>query len=201
MNLAEARAMIESMYSTSPSALSAQTNIEPLLFHYFESQAIEPRFADVYLGNISQTHFVSEINLESVKINYAITPSVTSIIPFKLGYIGEVLHLQIPLTEFLPPYGPISDTLNTAYAVSGELSDLQHFQANGFVSIAGRRRGDFNQDGLTNIVDLNALVSHFFRSKSLSENDFDADIVIDDKINILDLSCLINYIFRNGSLY
>lgn len=58
--------------------------------------------------------------------------------------------------------------------------------------------GDANNDGNINILDLNFLVNHIFRSGPAPEPYLAGDANCDGNVNVIDLNFLVNFIFRNG---
>ncbi len=180
--------------------VSAQTHIEPNQFRVIEINALVPRFAYVYLGNLGQGRTVHDIDLGTLSVNNTVLPILTEIIPSFDNYDSEVLKIKIPVPDLLIPYQPVWDTQYETYTVIGNLDGNLAFQTTGSLSIIGHRSGDANQDGVINILDLTLLVNNLFRGEPLPYEFQSADVNRDGSVNILDLTKLVNHVFRGGNL-
>jgi hypothetical protein len=199
MDSVDARNLIQSIFTDAPSVLAAQTVIEPALYHVIEVNALVPRFANIYLGNLAQNRIVGDIVPSSVALNNSVIPSSIQLFSSYEGFEGEVLQIQVPLHDFIGTYMPVWDTLHSTYAISAVLSDGLSIQAGGQVILVGHRRGDLNYDNEVNVLDLTILVNYLFRDSRLPDMSNAADFDSSGTINILDLIFLVDRIFRGAS--
>ena len=200
MDSVEAKNLIQSIFADAPSALSAQTHIEPTEYRAIEAYALEPRFADIYLGNLASNRTVGEIVLGSLIINNIVMPVSTEILPLVDGYNGDVLKTVVSLHDFLVTFMPVWDTLQGNFIIDAQLNDGLSVQASGAITIFGHRRGDINNDDAVNILDLTLLVGYLFRGQNLPEPWQAAELDMSGSVNILDLTRLVDFIFRRESL-
>ncbi|MGH8016485.1 MAG: dockerin type I repeat-containing protein, partial [Candidatus Zixiibacteriota bacterium] len=200
MDSADARNLIESIFNDSPSVLSGQSHIEPSFFRIVEANSIEPRYALIYIGNLMHGRNVGEIDPASILVNNTVTPVTTEILPSVNGYNGDVLRIEVALSDFLRTYMPVWDTLHGDYIVDAGLNDGLSLQVTGEVTITGHRRGDINSDDAVNILDLTLLVDYLFRGRRLPLPTEPADLDANGAVNILDLTRLVDYIFRSEGL-
>ena len=86
-------------------------------------------------------------------------------------------------------------TATDAEAQESRLSELA------LVSVANEFiKGDANDDGDINILDLTYMVDYIFRSGPAPAPFLAGDANCDDNSNILDLTYLVDYIFRGGPI-
>jgi hypothetical protein len=198
MDTVDAENLIRSIFNEMPSAVGANTHIEPNILSGMQLNLIDPEYIVIYLGNLQRNRFAGQILTGSILINDSLGPLSTQILPAYEGYFGEVLRIEMSLRDFLRPYLPVWDTTTVSFAVDAVLDDGLSLKAIGNFSLIGQKRGDINNDHHVNILDLTLLIEHLFRGERLPQPSESADLDANGSVNILDLTKLIDYIFRGG---
>ncbi len=200
MDSVDALNLIRSIFNDAPSALFAQSLIEPSQFFSLDIQAPDSPYAYVHLGNLAHNRSVNDIDAASLLVNNTIAPLSVEILPSYPSFGGEVLKMTISAQELLNSYSNVWDTLHSSFTVDGMLNDSLSLQATGSISIIGRLRGDIDGDAAVTVLDLTIIIDYIFRGRPLLGSRDAADADGNGRINILDLTKLVDYIFRGGDL-
>ncbi len=200
MDSVDALNLIRSIFNDAPSALFAQSLIEPAQFFSLDIQAPDSPYAYIHLGNLAHNRSVYDIDPASLLINNSVTPVSVEILPSDPGFNGDVLKIGILAHDLLSSYSVVWDTLHSTFTVDGKLTDSLSFQAAGPITIIGRLRGDIDGDAAVTVLDLTIMIDYIFRGQPLMGSRDAADADGNGRINILDLTKLVDYIFRGGDL-
>ncbi len=193
MDSADARDLVETILNSTPFAAGAKTTIKPLRFDLEESDTTP---ANIYLGELELGYQISDLDVNSLKLNYLLTPSVSEILISHPGYSGEVLKIGIDRQEILNYYGPVWDSQFVGYTISGLLQDDSEFRARGTFTIHGYTLGDLDNNDWISIFDINILVGYLFRNHSAPNPTLLADINMDGIADIQDVLLLVNHVFK-----
>ncbi len=177
---------------------SARAEIVPDFMYIAVVNAVNDVFDTVYVGDFIGGHTAGEINTGTILINGAVAPESTNLLPGYGDFTGEVLQVIINASDFVEWYGPVYDTFQTTFTVTGELNDLVDFAAVGDVTIRGHKAGDINLDGKVNNNDLVFLIDALFRGGAQPVPERLGDINGDCDVTVADVTHLVNYIYKGG---
>lgn len=176
-----------------------RTIVEPDTMYGAQLNSILPIPASVYIGNLVGSPSVQDINLSSILINGAISPTSSSIITSHPAFIGDVLEITFPIRAFLLTYGILWDVTVQDYTVTGVYNDASAFDFTGKITLVGHRSGDINLDGFVNIADLSYLIDYIFRGGPKPTVMLLADVNGScGPANVIDLTYFVDFIFRGG---
>jgi hypothetical protein len=189
---------------TVPAVLSVvetggETTIEPDTVTALDAHAMPPATATILVGNLS-TGGAADVDCVSVLINATVPPESCSLLASHPDFVGEVLEVTLPLIDFFDTYGPVFDTTEHNYTVSGELLDGTEFAVSGNVTLVGRVCGDINADGTgPDVGDLAYLTDFMFNGGPppliMEAANIDG---VGDVIQISDLVHLVDFMFLGG---
>jgi len=171
------------------------TILRPDPLRMIDAYRVDPMFADVYLGNLTDGHTVADIDPASVVINDIIAPTAVTVIPDYPGFVGEVLQITIPVYDFIEYYMPLYDTSQAPYSVSGQFTDAATLSEAGQVRLIGLLVGDANLDGRIDISDLTLLIDYYFQYGPPPLMPDLADMDRNGILDISDMMILIDYMF------
>jgi len=153
---------------------------------------------DIWIGVFENGYGPGDVDLTSLTVNGSLVPAGAEILPHDY-FGGDALKISVDITEFLPPYGILWDTVIQDYSVSGNYNDETPFLIEGSFTSLGHISGNVNGDNQVNIQDLNFMVNDFFRGGPspvfLAAGDVDGSC---GAPNMRDLNYMVNFIFRGG---
>ncbi|MFH1372594.1 MAG: dockerin type I domain-containing protein [bacterium] len=193
MTYDEGRALIEALMMPPPKVI-----IEPDTVYAHQINIIDSLTADIYIGEFSDGHLPGQVIPASVRVNEAVVPISTTVLPSYPDFTGEVLQIEFSQKEFLQGYIPFMDTSLRSFAVTGEFSDGDPLEAYGKVTLIGHTSGDLNGDGSVDVSDLAYLIGYLFGDGPPPVVDGAADVDDTCDVNVGDVTYLVAYLFAGG---
>ena len=177
---------------------SARTVIVPDFMFYIYQDAIIDILDTIYLGDFIGGHSASDIDPATIKINDSLNPISTTLLESYGDFTGEVLQVISDAGDFVAGYGPMFDTLQTTYTVSGQFVDATDFGAVGDVAIRGHASGDITRDGKINMADLTYLVAMIYMGGEEPPFPEMADMDGSCHIDVADITYFVNFLYAGG---
>ncbi len=172
--------------------------VEPDVMAAIFANAINEMPGAIYLGNISETYTVNDIESATLLINGTIAPLATSIINDYTEIEGDVLKIDFDMVPFVRGYIPLWDSTVQSFSVTGSYSDATEFLFEGEVIMLGHISGDANNDGIVNIFDISYLLAYFFLGGPAPRPAEAADVDGSGEINLADATYLVNFLYFDG---
>lgn len=160
-----------------------------------------PATVTLYLGDFMPSKTATDVDLATIRVNGGVIPSTTAVIPSHPPFVGEVVEVTVPLTDFTAPYGVLVDTTDQIYAVYFNFTGESNVNfLDGQITIIGYSflRGDVNGDNLCNVADAVYMINHIFKGGPAPEPLAAGDPNCDARVNVGDAVHLINYVFKSG---
>ncbi len=177
---------------------SARTVIVPDFMFYIYQDAIIDILDTIYIGDFIGGHSAADIDPATIKINGSLDPLSSTLLESYGDFTGQVLQVISDAGDFVAGYGPMFDTLQTTYIVSGQFADATDFGAVGNVAIRGHTSGDINRDGKVNMTDLTYLVALIYTGGEEPPFPEMADMDGSCNVNISDITYFVNFLYGGG---
>jgi len=172
--------------------------VEPDIMAAVYANSIYEMPGTIYLGNISETYSVYDIDVTALLINGNLVPLVTTVINDYTEIEGDVLKIDFDMVPFVGGYVPLWDSTLQIFSVTGVYGDATEFLFEGEVIMLGHRSGDANSDGIVNIFDISYLVAFLYLNgpapRLVEAVDFDGN----GSIELVDALYLMDYIYFDG---
>jgi hypothetical protein len=188
-----------------------KTVIVPPMQYLYYAFAINPRSDTVYFGNLPQGYTVADVNIPTVTVNGFVVPAEATMIPSYHDFVGQVMLLSYPLSDFLRSYGAVYDTTAQPYTVEGYYNDGTPFVVTGEFSLVGKMsgnpsqfitppgeiviRGDVDRNARINMSDVTAIIAFIFGDGEAPSPPGVADVDCSLRVNLADAVYLVGYIF------
>jgi hypothetical protein len=174
------------------------TQLHPDTMYTFYANDPDSLKARAFLGDFGFGYTVRDIDPASMYINDSIAPDSTEIIPGLPGFVGDVMSISFPLSDFVAGYGSLFETTVQPYTVFGSFGDGVPFVGNGQFVLIGHRAGDANMSGSVDIDDVMFLVQFIFAEGDAPVPIEAGDADCSGSVDIEDIVYLVNHILAGG---
>ncbi|MFH2037724.1 MAG: dockerin type I repeat-containing protein, partial [Candidatus Zixiibacteriota bacterium] len=175
------------------------TNPEPM--YAFMEYPYGDMTAMFYLGGefAGGGHTVDEISEPTIMVN-GLTPISTAILEGYSGFAGQVMAIEIDISDFIGGYPLLWDITSQSYSVTGDLTAGGSFIENSEIAMIGHTSGDANFDGIINILDVTRIIGYIYKGGEEPRPIIETgDANGDGSINILDATRLIAFLYKDGA--
>lgn len=172
--------------------------MRPDSIHVYWAYSIDPMTDTVFIGNFDGGHTAGDVNPASLMLNSTVPSTGFSILPGMPGFDGEVFAAYFSLKDFVFTYPPLVDTTRQYYNVAGQFNSSEPFAAADSITIIGKKPGDLNCDGRTNVTDVVFLVTYVFGDGPGGCTPSLLDVDGSCQVDVGDAVYLVRYVFGAG---
>ena len=177
-------------------ATLSEASIQPDTLFSIQAYAYPALDIDIIIGNFGGGFDATNVNLASLVVNDLISPLSCNVLSSYPGFDGNVISLSLNGTDFINSYPVWWNWGTELFNVSGFLNNGNLLTADaGFVS-RGHTRGDVNEDGILNLLDIIYLLNNIYNEgpDPIPIPDI-GDLNKDAEINMMDVLILIQRIY------
>jgi len=142
---------------------------------------------------------VTQSYLSATKMAFTFTPHILTEKPDLPPGYGRIINIYFQYSS-----GGGTNILDTTTASTKVLNfnadyvAYQPFVRQGFIAVTPVIRGDANNNGLINMLDITYLINFLYKGGNAPAYFVEGDANSDGKINSLDITYLINYLYKHG---